>query len=162
MKPSRQTLVLSIIILGNIILDQLTKLVAIETLKGEVPHSFLGNFFRLEYIENSGAFLGMGAGLSDPVRFWVFSILVGFFIFGLIAFLFRSRSLDYPSKVAFAFVAGGGLSNLIDRLFRDGGRVVDFMNVGIGPLRTGIFNVADMAILFAVIWLFLSGFRKKA
>jgi signal peptidase II len=42
------------------------------------------------------------------------------------------------------FVAGG-ISNLADRVIR--GSVVDFMNVGVGPLRTGIFNVADLAIM---------------
>ena len=35
------------------------------------------------------------------------------------------------------------------------GSVIDFLNVGVGPLRTGIFNVADMAILLGVgIFLF--------
>jgi signal peptidase II len=51
-------------------------------------------------------------------------------------------------------IVGGGVSNLIDRL-RYGGYVVDFLNVGIGSLRTGIFNVADMAIMAGVIiWAF--------
>lgn len=44
-----------------------------------------------------------------------------------------------------ALFLGGGVSNLLDRLIH--GTVIDFMNVGIGPLRTGIFNVADMAIM---------------
>ena len=37
---------------------------------------------------------------------------------------------------------------MVDRVVR--GSVIDFMNVGVGPLRTGIFNVADMAILAGV------------
>lgn len=45
------------------------------------------------------------------------------------------------------FVTGGAL-NLADRIVR--GSVVDFMNVGIGPVRTGIFNVADMAIMLGL------------
>ena len=40
----------------------------------------------------------------------------------------------------------GGIGNLIDRVFH-GGLVIDFLNMGIGPVRTGIFNVADMAIM---------------
>ena len=44
-----------------------------------------------------------------------------------------------------ALVVAGGTSNLMDRISY--GMVIDFMNVGIGPVRTGIFNVADMAIL---------------
>jgi signal peptidase II len=42
----------------------------------------------------------------------------------------------------------GGLSNLIDRITL--GSVIDFMNVGVGPVRTGIFNVADVAIMAGV------------
>jgi signal peptidase II len=49
-------------------------------------------------------------------------------------------------------VAAGGISNLIDRLFYDG-RVTDFLNVGIGSFRIGIFNVADMAILAGALLL---------
>ena len=51
----------------------------------------------------------------------------------------------------------GGTSNLIDRAAR--GIVVDFINVGVGSLRTGIFNVADLAIVFGFA-LVLIGFRQ--
>ncbi len=42
----------------------------------------------------------------------------------------------------------GGVSNWIDRLL--GGSVVDFLNVGIGWMRTGVFNVADVAIMLGI------------
>lgn len=45
-----------------------------------------------------------------------------------------------------ALIIGGGLSNLIDRIINQGA-VIDFMNIGVGSLRTGIFNVADVAIM---------------
>jgi len=51
-------------------------------------------------------------------------------------------------------IVGGGLGNLIDRLFF-GGKVTDFVSMGIGPLRTGIFNVADVAIMFGSLGMFL-------
>jgi signal peptidase II len=50
---------------------------------------------------------------------------------------------------------GGGLSNLFDRIAY-GGYVLDFLNVGIGPLRTGIFNVADMFIMAGVFVMLFS------
>jgi signal peptidase II len=53
------------------------------------------------------------------------------------------------------FVAGGA-SNLFDRFTY--GMVIDFMNVGIGSLRTGIFNVADMAIMLGAGILILEGY----
>ncbi len=50
--------------------------------------------------------------------------------------------------VGMAFFVAGGSSNLLDRLTC--GSVIDFINVGLGPLRTAIFNVADMAIMLGV------------
>ncbi len=44
---------------------------------------------------------------------------------------------------------GGRLSNLIDRLLQDGS-VTGFLNIGVGPVRTGIFNSADMALMLGV------------
>jgi signal peptidase II len=57
-------------------------------------------------------------------------------------------------------IASGGVGNWIDRLTNDG-RVTDFLNLGIGSLRTGIFNVADM-VLMAGVALFLLGSRRPA
>ena len=48
------------------------------------------------------------------------------------------------------FILAGGIGNLIDRILNNG-LVTDFINVGIGPLRTGIFNVADIAFTCGAI-----------
>jgi len=57
-------------------------------------------------------------------------------------------------------LAAGGVGNLIDCFYRDGA-VVDFMNAGIGSLRTGIFNVADVQIMAgAVLLAFAQEVRK--
>jgi signal peptidase II len=53
------------------------------------------------------------------------------------------------------------LSNLIDRIVYDG-RVIDFLNIGIGPLRTGIFNIADMAITGAAVFLVVESLIRPA
>ena len=59
--------------------------------------------------------------------------------------------------VGMALFVAGGSSNLLDRLTR--GSVIDFMNVGLGPLRTGIFNVADMAIMLGAGLVILSSYH---
>jgi len=91
-------------------------------------------------------------------------ILLGVFLFLLLA---RFPGALAPS--ALSLVLAGGVGNLIDRVFRDG-RVVDFMNMGVSAgdfsLRTGIFNVADLAIVAGVVLLVASeilpaGRRKK-
>ena len=57
-------------------------------------------------------------------------------------------------------IIGGGLGNLIDRLSNNF-RVVDFINFGIGNVRTGILNVADMSVTFGVIILAIYSIHKK-
>jgi len=58
-----------------------------------------------------------------------------------------------------SLVLAGGASNWVDRVVR--GSVVDFLNIGVGPLRTGIFNVADMAIMLGVAVLLLAPRRRS-
>jgi signal peptidase II len=68
------------------------------------------------------------------------------------AFLIMTRLLNkvpFRMMIALAFVVGGGIGNLLSRLLNEG-RVIDFINIGFGPLRTGTFNVADMAIMAGV------------
>ena len=61
---------------------------------------------------------------------------------------------------SFALILAGGLGNIIDRIWHDR-HVTDFMNVGIGSLRTGIFNVADMCVTAGVIGLVIISFTEK-
>ena len=58
-----------------------------------------------------------------------------------------------------AFFVAGGASNLADRLAR--GTVTDFINVGVGSLRTGIFNVADVAIMLGAALVAFGSFRSR-
>ncbi|HEX6769415.1 MAG TPA: signal peptidase II [Candidatus Binatia bacterium] len=145
-----KTLSIIIITLSCIVIDQVSKFVAKQYLDPGDFYSFAGDTVRLQYAENSGAFLGLGATLPEPWRHLIFTVLVGVFLFWLLVYLLRSTELTSLATVCLSLVCAGGLSNLIDRIAYDG-RVVDFLNVGIGPLRTGIFNVADMAITFGAL-----------
>lgn len=145
-----KTLSIIIITLSCIVIDQVSKFVAKQYLDPGDFHSFAGDTVRLQYAENSGAFLGLGATLPEPWRHLIFTVLVGVFLLWLLVYLLRSTELTSLATVCLSLVCAGGLSNLIDRIAYDG-RVVDFLNVGIGPLRTGIFNVADMAITFGAL-----------
>ena len=139
--------------------DQVTKSLARQRLPKWGSISFLGDLFRLEYVENPGAFLSWGAEATRDVRYWVFIILVGLLVAGALVYVVTARKLTRPKTIALSLVIAGGLGNLMDRI-RNDGRVVDFLNVGIGSLRSGIFNVADVAIFAGVIW-FLVIFRKN-
>lgn len=130
--------------------DQGTKYTARSFLEGQPPVSRLGDLFRLHYVENTGAFLGLGGQFSPHWRLALFVGFVTLVLTGLFFFLLCSRSLSIAAVASGALILGGGLSNLIDRLLNQGA-VSDFMNIGIGPLRTGIFNVADLAVVAGVV-----------
>ncbi len=151
----------SLQIVGVVLIDQLTKKWAESHVKGFPSTSYFGDLFRFEYAENSGAFLSLGAALSADTRFWIFVVAVAIFLFFALFYLYRDSKLDYWNSFALAMISSGGIGNLIDRTLRVNHGVVDFMNMGIGSLRTGIFNVADMAIMAGVFVLAGKSLKKQ-
>jgi signal peptidase II len=145
---------------GVLVLDQWTKQLALQHVQGHPPRVYLGGIFRIEFAENPGAFLSLGAAMSPEMRFWVFVVTVGAFLVGAGWVLFRDRKLDRLSAFSLSVILGGGIGNLIDRSTRPNHGVVDFLNLGLGDFRTGIFNVADMAIMLGVILLAWQSLRS--
>ncbi len=150
---------IAIIILLNIGCDQQTKNIAQKNLQYHGYESYLNNTFVLTYAENDGAFLSFGSGLS---AFWSLLLLkilpVGMLLL-LLGYTLFSKSLDRLQIIALSFILGGGISNIVDRLLY--GYVVDFMNMGIGELRTGIFNFADVSIMIGIGIFLYANWRKK-
>jgi signal peptidase II len=145
---------------GTVGFDQLTKLVARDRLQRRPMQSFLGDTFRLDYAENPGAFLGLGGTLPANLQFWLLTVTVGALLVGMLVWVLVGRDIDRLTVLGTGLMLGGGLSNWIDRVVNEG-RVVDFLNLGVGSLRTGIFNVADIAIMAGAGLLFLTSFRKR-
>ena len=154
----RAALVLGIVI-ANLVLDQVTKQVAREHLLHSGPYSYLGDFFRLSYVENKGAFLSLGAELSDQLRQWALKILPVLLLIGLLGYTLFSSQMSRQQIIAFSFILGGGISNIYDRLLYN--QVVDFMNMGFPGLRTGIFNFADVSIMVGLGIMLPSLFGRK-
>lgn len=167
MTRKRRAVLIVCLVLLLVAVDQFTKLIAIHYLRGSGSiHVFFGDLFRLQYAENTGAFLSLGAGLPDGIRKVVMIGFNSLILAGVLVYLFLAKRIAWAPLVALVCIAGGGIGNLIDRLFRDG-RVVDFMNMGLNlgniSLRTGIFNVADIAImagLFLIIFHELVNVRR--
>jgi signal peptidase II len=151
MTSNKRIGIVTTILLVSVVLDQATKKIATLTLSRHAPISYWGNFFRLDYVENPGAFLSLGGTLSPEVRFWVLNIAVSAFLIVLLYSVIANRAMSLFHTVCLSLVLGGGISNLIDRFFRHNGQVIDFMNMGIGSLRTGVFNVADVFIMFGIL-----------
>lgn len=144
---------LQLALMGFILVaDQTTKSVARMSLAGTAPRHY--GVLTLIYAENRGAFLSLGENLPENIRTIVFDVLVAIGLIVATVALFRSK-LPRGDDIALAAIIGGGIGNLIDRL-RFSGRVSDFLYLAAGPLHTGVFNFADMAITFGVIWLMIS------
>lgn len=148
MKTAHKILVLLLVAILVIGLDQATKQIAQAHLSARPPQSYLGDTVRLLYSENTGAFLGLGSDLPQWVRAWGLVAANSLLLLGVLVFLLR-QEIAPLGVAAGGLLIAGGVGNIIDRVLNDG-RVVDFMNIGIGPLRTGIFNVADLAIVAGV------------
>ena len=140
--------------------DQMTKKFAQDSLASAAPISLLRGIVRLEYAENPGGMLSLGAGLPEEARFLVFVILVAIILPLTIVFALRANSINLWHLAGLSMTAAGGLGNLLDRLFNQG-MVVDFVSFGIGSLRTGIMNLADIAIVAGIVLFALTGTQEK-
>ena len=139
--------------------DRVTKHIAAETLAGAPAQSFLADTLRLTYAENRGGFLSLGADMPAALRTAVFSVVTAVILLALAVWAWRHRSRTWHTVAVALFIAGGA-SNWLDRV-RDG-HVVDFLNLGIGWLRTGVFNVADVAIMLGAALFVIAEIRSAA
>jgi signal peptidase II len=126
--------------------DQVTKSVAHERLAASAPISLLNDTVRIQYTENLGVILGLGSELPVEARFILFVVLNGLITVITLIYALKVHDLRLIQRVGLLLVASGGLGNLLDRLFNNGA-AIDFLNIGIGSLRTGIFNVADVLVI---------------
>ncbi len=151
-------LLLLMAIVATIGCDRVTKHIATTTLADAPGRSFFADTLRLEYAENTGAFLSLGANWSRPVRTAVFGVGKTVLL-GALAVMAVRRRWPQTALLGVALFVAGGASNLLDRITT--GMVIDFMNVGVGPVRTGIFNVADVAIMLGAGLLVIEGYRSR-
>ncbi|MEZ4803240.1 MAG: signal peptidase II [Gelidibacter sp.] len=159
MKLSR-TVSIILLIVANIALDQISKvIVRAEVAKNEII-PIVGENFILTKVENKGAFLGMGSELGDSSRL-IFLLILPIVVLGYVVYyIFKNKTLDRLSIIAFCCIIGGGVANVFDRLVY--GEVTDFFHINLGGVfKTGIFNVADMSVSFGMILLLVASFKHK-
>ncbi len=147
------------IVVATIAGDRATKHFAGRHLIGAPRRSYLSDMVRIEYTENRGGFLGLGATLPPPVRSLVFTAGT-LALLAVVSAVLARRGTGTAATIGLSLLWAGGASNLADRMAR--GAVVDFLNLGLGPLRTGIFNVADVAITAGVLVLFFAPRRPHS
>ena len=119
--------------------DQLAKLAIRTSLQPTQSVALIPSVLHLTYVQNTGAAFGLFQGYTGA--FVLLSIVVAAWI-GLE--LLRTRTRGWPTELALAWILGGAIVNLIDRLRF--GYVIDFLDVRIWP----VFNIADSAITIGV------------
>ncbi len=127
-------IIYSSIIAVGILLDQLTKWLAVKYLKSVITVPIIKNVIHLTYVENTGAAFGM---LKD--HRWVFIVLSTVTIAGLLLYLYLGHSQNMLYSVSISMVISGGIGNMIDRLAL--GYVVDFIDFRL--IDFAVFNGAD-------------------
>ena len=119
-----------------VFLDQLTKYLAVIFLKPVGSFPLWQDVFHFTYSTNTGMAFGM---LGEENQRWVFMTVSTLAIIGFLVYLFWKKPQRKMECIAIAFVVGGGIGNMIDRVVM--GKVVDFLDFTL--IDFAIFNVAD-------------------
>lgn len=146
-----------------IVIDQITKIIIVRSVPlyyetGYVLEVF-GDFFRIIHARN----LGIAFSLGDGLPFWIRKLLFVALPIAVIAILYfafyNSREITQRQRWFVAMILGGGVGNIIDRIFRPSG-VVDFLDVKFyglfGMERWPTFNIADSSVVLGGIFLILA------
>ena len=158
-----RNLFITLLIAFNIAIDQISKAIVrsnmVEGARGEID--VIKDYFQLIWVENKGAFLGMGSDMNPTLKL-IFLLILPTIVLGyVIYYIVKTKDLDRTSLIAFCCIVGGGIANVFDRIVY--GQVTDFFFIKItDTLKTGIFNVADLSVTTGMIMLLFSGvFSKK-
>ena len=128
-----------VIVTSVILLDQITKFLALRFLQLNTPFPLIKNFLNLTLVHNRGAAFGLFQ--NQLILF----VLISFFAIGLILYSLKTNSIIL--KLSLSLILGGAIGNLIDRLRF--GFVIDFLDLRVWP----VFNIADSVITIAAVLL---------
>lgn len=131
-----------IVLILMVIADQAVKYWAVTSLKEIGQIKLLEGFFSLTYVENRGA----AFGFLEGGKWFLIILTLAVIIFAIIYYIkIRNDKEKWWLKIAIVMICGGGIGNLIDRLFR--GFVVDFLDFIIFGYDFPVFNIADILIV---------------
>ena len=154
-----------------ILLDQITKALVVKYIpENTIFKSFFWDFLEIIHVRNDAIAFSIGTSLDVPIKI-VFFIILPIILMALVIYCVISTKTDseitYFQKWCLAGIAGGGIGNLIDRIFRQL-RVVDWISTDmygfLGFDRFPTYNIADASIVVSVCLILLSfliGDRKK-
>ena len=139
--------------------DQATKALAVASLPPGRPQEVIGDLLRLTLVHNPAIAFSIGHSLPEHVRRPLFLVLPLVVLAFVLVYYLRTDDLSRFQRWLVAAVLGGGLANMVDRVFRPQG-VVDFVDVKFyglfGMERYPTFNVADSSVVVGGILLLVT------
>lgn len=136
-----------LIMVGIVLIDQISKYAIVANIALGESVDVIKGVFRFTYIRNEGAAFGM----LDDAR-WVFLLLSTLAIVGVLVYMFVKKPTSRMLCISLAFIVGGGIGNMIDRLKL--GYVIDFLDFCAFPkLWIWTFNVADAFVVVGAFML---------
>lgn len=137
-----------IIVLG-LLLDRISKLWALSTLKDSLGITIIKNFFAFEYLENRGAAFGI---LQN--KLWLLVVITILVASGMIFYLIKFKPSSKLLRISIAMIVSGAIGNLIDRVYYN--FVVDFILVHYKEAYYfPTFNVADILVSVGTFFLII-------
>jgi signal peptidase II len=150
---SKQRVIYNVVGLASlillIVLDQWTKVLAVNKLMDKEPFIIMNKVFQLRYLENRGAAFGI---LQNQKGFF---LIAGIIILALIAYVYNKMPVDNKYillRILAILMAAGAIGNMIDRIINN--YVVDFLYFEL--INFPIFNVADCYVTIAATLLIIS------
>jgi signal peptidase II len=161
MKASRITRLLLIVLalLCNFGCDQLSKQIVRTHVNYHEEIPIVKGHFTLTKVENTGAFLSLGNALPRELKTVLLAVIPLLALSIAILYLVFNERISYLRAAGICFLVGGGLGNIIDRLFY--GSVTDFLHLQYGRFQTGIFNLADVSIVIGLILILITSYSRQ-
>ena len=143
-----RAVVILLVLISNVGCDQISKNIVRQKISEQQEISFLNDHLTLMRIENSGAFLSLGKSLPDPLKSVLLVIIPALLLGWATLYLLTRQVVSAKTQIGMAFIIGGGIGNLYDRIVH--GSVTDFLHIDFVIFQTGIFNMADVSIMIGI------------
>lgn len=137
-----------------ILVDFFSKYMVSKLMTVNETINLIDNFFRITYVKNTGAAFSIFS--NNTILVIIISVvIIGFLLF----YIYKNKGNNKLENVSYAFILGGAIGNLIDRLVY--GYVIDFLDFEILSYDAPIFNLADTFIVIGVILFLINTLRSR-
>ena len=127
-----------------LVIDQVIKIIISCNLKIADSINIITNFFRITYLQNTGAAWSILSG--NKIVLILITLIALFLIY---YFLLKNKNLKNIEYILYGVLIGGILGNLIDRVRF--GYVIDYLDFNFENYRYPVFNFADICIVVSIV-----------